>query len=63
MNRGYENASSGQCQYEEEGGVDLNRNYDWQFNMTQTDSNNTSSSDDPCAEIFKGPRPFSEPET
>jgi len=60
MNRGYERVGE-ECQNEEEGGIDLNRNYDWQFNMNSEDS--SSSSSDPCSEIYKGPKPFSEPET
>ncbi|EJD74733.1 carboxypeptidase A1 [Loa loa] len=37
-------------------GVDLNRNYDWQYGME-------GSSNDPCSEIYQGPSAFSEPET
>uniref|UniRef100_A0A915Q852 Peptidase M14 carboxypeptidase A domain-containing protein n=1 Tax=Setaria digitata TaxID=48799 RepID=A0A915Q852_9BILA len=37
-------------------GVDLNRNYDWQYGME-------GSSTDPCSEIYQGPYAFSEPET
>ena len=40
------------------GGVDLNRNYDFQFA-----SNEAGSSTDPCKEDYRGPHPFSEPET
>ncbi|MEL6660635.1 MAG: M14 family zinc carboxypeptidase, partial [Bacteroidota bacterium] len=38
-------------------GVDLNRNYDWQWN------NNSGSSGNPCSETYRGASPFSEPET
>ncbi|KAL3998998.1 Zinc carboxypeptidase family protein [Acanthocheilonema viteae] len=37
-------------------GVDLNRNYDWQYGIE-------GSSNDPCSEIYQGPYAFSEPET
>ncbi|VDK82261.1 unnamed protein product [Litomosoides sigmodontis] len=37
-------------------GVDLNRNYDWQYGIE-------GSSNDPCSEIYQGPSAFSEPET
>lgn len=40
------------------GGVDLNRNYDYKFAL-----NDTGSSSDPCDEDFRGKYPFSEPET
>jgi len=40
------------------GGVDLNRNYDFKFGI-----NETGSSGNPCAEDYRGERPFSEPET
>ncbi|MCW4052340.1 MAG: M14 family zinc carboxypeptidase [Candidatus Bathyarchaeota archaeon] len=40
------------------GGVDLNRNYGYQWNATVD-----SGSQDPSAEDYKGPAPFSEPET
>lgn len=40
------------------GGVDLNRNYDFQFA-----ANEKGSSADPCKEDYRGPHPFSEPET
>lgn len=40
------------------GGVDLNRNYDYKFAL-----DNSGSSNDPCAEDFRGPHPFSEKET
>jgi len=40
------------------GGVDLNRNYGYQWNATVE-----SGSTDPNAEDFRGPAPFSEPET
>lgn len=39
-------------------GVDLNRNYDYKFAM-----NDVGSSGDPCAEDYRGPHAFSEPET
>lgn len=39
-------------------GVDLNRNYAWAFAK-----DNEGSSGDPCAEDYRGPHPFSEPET
>ena len=39
-------------------GVDLNRNYDFAW-----DINNQGSSPDPCAEDYRGTAPFSEPET
>lgn len=39
-------------------GVDLNRNYDFKFG-----SNNVGSNPNPCAEDYRGPYPFSEPET
>ncbi|CDW72010.1 zinc carboxypeptidase family [Stylonychia lemnae] len=38
-------------------GVDLNRNYDWDF------GNGGGSSNDPCNEQYRGPYPFSESET
>jgi hypothetical protein len=40
------------------GGVDLNRNYDFKFGI-----NETGSSSNPCAEDYRGERPFSEQET
>lgn len=40
------------------GGVDLNRNYGYQWNATVQ-----SGSTDPSAEDYRGPAPFSEPET
>jgi hypothetical protein len=39
-------------------GVDLNRNYPWKFGY-----DNIGSSSDPCAEDYRGTKPFSEPET
>jgi carboxypeptidase T len=39
-------------------GVDLNRNYAWNFG-----NDNNGSSTDPCSEIYRGPFAFSEPET
>ena len=41
-----------------DGGVDLNRNYDFKFAL-----DNEGSSDHPCSEDFRGAKPFSEPET
>lgn len=38
-------------------GVDLNRNYDWDF------GNGSGSAADPCNQAFRGPSPFSEAET
>ena len=46
------------CTKEESKGVDLNRNYDFFFGMDET-----SSSGKPCAEDYRGPYAFSEPET
>ena len=43
------------CSVEEQG-IDLNRNYDWDFG-------GSGSSKNPCAEDFSGPSAFSEPET
>jgi len=40
------------------GGVDLNRNYDYEWNISAS-----SGSPDPSAEDYRGPWPFSEPET
>jgi hypothetical protein len=40
------------------GGVDLNRNYDYQWNAACS-----SGSSDPNSEAYRGPTPFSEPET
>lgn len=37
--------------------MDLNRNYDWDFN------DDLGSSTDPCSDSYRGPFPFSEPET
>ncbi|WXG44977.1 MAG: M14 family zinc carboxypeptidase [Promethearchaeati archaeon SRVP18_Atabeyarchaeia-1] len=42
------------------GGVDLNRNYDFHFNDTFEMSSNSTN---PRVEDYKGPAPFSEPET
>ena len=39
-------------------GVDLNRNYDFKFALS-----NIGSSDNVCAEDYRGPSAFSEPET
>eukprot|EP00347_Sterkiella_histriomuscorum_P002819 403366684 len=49
-------------------GVDLNRNYDWDFynNQQGFDSEGVWEeimSEDVCSETYKGPYPFSEPET
>lgn len=46
------------CGDEYWGGVDLNRNYDFQFAL-----DNWGSSPDPCEEDYWGPEAFSEPET
>ena len=46
------------CRSDEDIGVDLNRNYMYKFAF-----NNKGSSDQPCSEDFRGPTPFSEPET
>jgi len=40
------------------GGVDLNRNYSYKFAF-----DNEGSSNNPCQEDYRGPYPFSEPET
>lgn len=45
------------CQWNAQG-VDLNRNYPWKFGY-----DNKGSSSDPCAEDYRGTKPFSEPET
>lgn len=39
-------------------GVDLNRNYPYMFG-----NDDDGSSNDPCSEDYRGPEPFSEPET
>lgn len=52
------NTNSHTCSSETDQGVDLNRNYDVCYTEDKT-----GSSDDPCAEDFRGIRPFSEPET
>jgi hypothetical protein len=39
-------------------GVDLSRNYDWEFAH-----NNVGSSGDICSDQYRGPNAFSEPET
>jgi Zinc carboxypeptidase len=59
QNREYEKDIFGdyECD-EEEAGVDLNRNYAWAFGNSWQ-----GSSEDPCDETFRGPYPFSEPET
>ena len=41
-------------------GVDLNRNYEFQFGF---DNFGSSGENDVCAEDYRGPYPFSEPET
>lgn len=46
------------CYDDENLGVDLNRNYDYSFG-----SSDIGSSKDPCAEDYRGPFAFSEPET
>ena len=46
------------CYEDESLGVDLNRNYDFMFGISDE-----GSSGDPCAEDYRGPFPFSEPET
>ncbi len=38
-------------------GVDLNRNYSYGWGL------NPGSSDNPCSDLYRGPEPFSEPET
>ena len=43
---------------DEDIGVDLNRNYDYDFAK-----DNEGSSNDPCQEDYRGEKPFSEPET
>ena len=58
-NMNKENEKLYPCVYEETSGIDLNRNYDWEFNSTSI----AGSSDDPCSETYRGPYPFSEPET
>ena len=51
---GIDNDGDGQYGEDWVGGVDLNRNYDFQWQ---------SGSSNPNSEIYKGPAPFSEPET
>lgn len=46
------------CLEDEYLGVDLNRNYDFKFG-----EDNVGSNPNPCAEDYRGPYPFSEPET
>lgn len=46
------------CRREEEKGVDLNRNYAYKFGFDDQGSGKY-----PCAEDYRGPKPFSEPET
>ena len=43
---------------EEDIGIDLNRNYDYDFGK-----DNVGSSNNPCQEDYRGEKPFSEPET
>jgi hypothetical protein len=48
----------------EKSGVDLNRNYDYCFSDQSTDDcTECGSNSDPCAPTYRGPHPFSEPET
>jgi hypothetical protein len=46
------------CTNDDYFGVDLNRNYGYKFA-----SSDIGSSNDPCDEAYRGPYPFSEPET
>lgn len=46
------------CQYSVNAGVDLNRNYGYKWGYSDS-----GSSINPCAEDYRGPIPFSEPET
>ena len=55
---GLDNDADGRFNEDWIGGVDLNRNYGHQWNATVD-----SGSLDPSAEDYKGPAPFSEPET
>ncbi|GLD97170.1 hypothetical protein PINS_up005853 [Pythium insidiosum] len=47
-----------QCAQQDDDGVDLNRNYDVCFS-----EDSVGSSTEPCQEDYRGPQPFSEPET
>lgn len=38
-------------------GVDINRNFDFKWSATGGES------EDPCSEVYRGPKPFSEPES
>jgi len=49
--------SSKKCLYDQYAGVDINRNFDFLFNDSEGSSKNE------CAEDYKGPFPFSEPES
>lgn len=53
----HEYPEQAECSYELIG-VDLNRNYPYAFAY-----NDEGSSVDPCTDIYRGPEPFSEPET
>ncbi|MHA1505843.1 MAG: M14 family zinc carboxypeptidase [Candidatus Asgardarchaeia archaeon] len=55
---GFDNDSDGRWNEDWIGGVDLNRNYDFQWNAL-TESGSSS----PIAEDYRGEEPFSEPET
>jgi len=55
---GVDNDSDGLLNEDWVGGVDINRNYGYQWNATCF-----SGSPDPSAEDYRGPAPFSEPET
>jgi len=48
----------GDCSLDWVGGVDLNRNYGYQWNATSS-----SGTSNPGSETYRGPAPFSEPET
>lgn len=48
----------GQCRSKANAGVDINRNFGFQFG-----ANNDGSSPRPCAEDYRGPKAFSEPES
>lgn len=50
--------SSKKCQSREDLGIDLNRNYDFAFGNDEDGSNS-----DPCADDYRGTRPFSEAAT
>jgi len=55
---GVDDDGDGVCNEDWVGGVDLNRNYGYQWNASVS-----SGSDDPQDECFRGEAPFSEPET